>query len=133
MKSRGLGDVYKRQPVYRVAKWLYRAAFTIDVPPESIAASGFIESAHDAHASWNGRIVLETEGTTEHVCELLRRLVSPADAPDLLSLLLDSVVQGTNHAVDLPPPPPADTLPTYPWRLDRRRSQPGCHWITPVA
>lgn len=120
-------------PVYRVAKWLYRAAFTIDVPPESIAASGFIESAHDAHASWNGRIVLETEGTTEHVYELLRRLVSPADAPDLLSLLLDSVVQGTNHALDLPPPPPADTLPTYPWRLDRRRSQPGCHWITPVA
>lgn len=120
-------------PVYRVAKWLYRAAFTINVPPESIAASGFIESAHDAHASWNGRIVLETEGTTEHVCELLWRLVSPADAPDLLSLLLDSVVQGTNHALDLPPPPPADTLPTYPWRLDRRRSQPGCHWITPVA
>ena len=94
-------------PVYRVAKWLYRAAFTINVPPESIAASGFIESAHDAHASWNGRIVLETEGTTEHVCELLRRLVSPADAPDLLALLLDSVVQGTNHALDLPPPPPA--------------------------
>lgn len=120
-------------PVYRVAKWLYRAAFTIDVPPESIAASGFIESAHDAHASWNGRIVLETEGTTEHVYELLRRLVSPADAPDLLALLLESVVQGTNHALDLPPPPPADTLPTYPWRLDRRRSQPGCHWITPVA
>lgn len=120
-------------PVYRVAKWLYRAAFTIDVPPESIAASGFIESAHDAHASWNGRIVLETEGTTEHVYELLRRLVSPADAPDLLSLLLEAVVQGTNHALDLPPPPPADTLPTYPWRLDRRRSQPGCHWITPVA
>ena len=120
-------------PVYRVAKWLYRATFTIDVPPESVAASGFIESAHDAHASWNGRIVLETEGTTEHVCELLRRLVSPADAPELLALLLESIVQGTNHALDLPPLPPTATLPTYPWRLDRRRSQPGCHWITPVA
>ena len=120
-------------PMYRVAKWLYRAALTIDVPPESIAASGFVESAHDAHASWNGRLVIETEGTTEHVCELLRRLVSPADPPDLLSVLLESVVQGTNHALDVPALPPATPRPTYPWRLDRRRSQPGRHWITPVA
>lgn len=120
-------------PMYRVAKWLYRASLTIDVPPESIAASGFIESAHDAHASWNGRIVIETEGTTEHVCELLRRLVSPADAPDLLSVMLESIVQGTNHALDVPALPKAATRPTYPWRFDRRRSQPGCHWITPAA
>ena len=121
--------------VYRIAKWVYRARMTIDVPQES-TASGFAESPYDAHFSWNGTVVFEVEGTSEHVYDFLQRCTSPNESPDLSHTFLDSVLNRTNHSVQVPTLPEPQNglamLPTYPWRLLRHRSHPGSYLFSPV-
>ena len=121
--------------VYRIAKWVYRARMTIDVPQDS-TASGFAESPYDAHFSWNGTVVFEVEGTSEHVYNFLQRCTSPNESPDLSHTFLDSVLNRTNHSVQVPRLPEPQNglamLPTYPWRLLRHRSHPGSYLFSPV-
>ena len=117
--------------LYRVSKWLYRAALTIDVPPSDTPE--YEESPYDAHHGWNGTLVLEAEGTSEHARGILRRCVGPREPDSLLAAMLDSVMAGRNAAIDVPVVQPYEeggAPPTYPWVILRERSRAGMIWLS---
>ncbi|KAI3624337.1 hypothetical protein CBS14141_002765 [Malassezia furfur] len=116
--------------LYRVAKWLYRAMITIDMPPTD--APSYLESPYDAHHGWNGTLVLEAEGTSEQARALLSRCVAPREPDALLASMLDAVMKGTSESLAVPDVQPYEEVgapPTYPWSILRERSRAGLVWL----
>lgn len=115
---------------YRVAKWVYRSAFHPDMPTEDVPE--FLESGYEAHAGWNGTVVVEVEGTSEHVAALIQRCSYAGDPPELAPALLNAVLDGTNSTFEMPPPPEDDSVDaaTFAWDLQRHRSEPGLVWFS---
>ena len=116
--------------LYRVAKWLYRAMITIDMPPTD--APSYLESPYDAHHGWNGTLVLEAEGTSEQARVLLSRCVAPREPDALLASMLDAVMKGTSESLAVPDVQPYEEVgapPTYPWSILRERSRAGLVWL----
>ncbi|PKI82867.1 hypothetical protein MVES1_003684 [Malassezia vespertilionis] len=115
---------------YRIAKWLYRAVFTIDMPATDAA---FDEAPYGAHHDWNGTVVLEAEGTAEHARELIERCIAPNEPGSLRAALLDVCMSGANEHATVPEIEPYhDETPssTYPWMLVRERSRAGFIWLS---
>lgn len=115
---------------YKIAKWLYRATFEINVAAMPELA--------EVHPRWSGVVVVATEGTTEHAKELVNRCVSPRE-PEAFGQQLLSIV--LNHQGEVANVPPADPLFSddgtrtsfnYPWLLQYDRAQPGIVWLSPL-
>ncbi|KAI3617552.1 hypothetical protein CBS9595_003461 [Malassezia furfur] len=116
--------------LYRVAKWLYRAVITIEMPATDTPS--YLESPYDAHHGWNGTLVLEAEGTSEHARALLTRCVAPREPDSLLASMLEAVMKGASESLDVPDVQPYEEVgapPTFPWSILRERSRAGLVWL----
>ncbi|WFD19209.1 hypothetical protein MCAP1_001432 [Malassezia caprae] len=118
--------------LYRISKWVYRAAFTVSVPAED--TPDFIASAFEAHAGWNGTVVIDVESTAEHVARFLERCRCPGDPASWVTDVLAHVLESTNSMLDVPRPTSeehgAQTL--HPFYLLRERSGAGVAWLVPA-
>ncbi|WFD44428.1 hypothetical protein MPSI1_003096 [Malassezia psittaci] len=116
--------------LYRVAKWLYRAVITIEMPTTDTPSH--LESPFDAHHGWNGTVVLDAEGTSEHARALLLRCVAPREPESLLNSMLQAVMDGNCNEIEAPEVQPYEevgTPSTYPWAVLRERSRAGLVWL----
>ncbi|WFD00075.1 hypothetical protein MYAM1_002821 [Malassezia yamatoensis] len=116
--------------LYRVAKWLYRAVITIEMPTTDTPSH--LESPFDAHHGWNGTVVLDAEGTSEHARALLLRCVAPREPESLLNSMLQAVMDGNCNEIEVPEVQPYEevgTPSTYPWAILRERSRAGLVWL----
>ncbi|CEH14393.1 hypothetical protein CBOM_02244 [Ceraceosorus bombacis] len=118
---------------YRVAKWLYRAA--VNVTGGQIISD---EGLQVVDEGWHGRLVIETEGTSEHAKALIARCAGPTATPASRAALLACVINeaGRTNAKFEPPATRdaqgAKVETTSPWMILRERSRPGEIWLRPL-
>lgn len=74
---------------YRIAKWLYRAVAHVKAG-QIISDEGVV----CADEGWEGRIVFETEGTSEHAKDLVARCAGPLATPQARAQLLAAALGG---------------------------------------
>lgn len=133
---------------YRIAKWLYRSAANVASGQIISKMNGALEVV-DEH--WNGRIVIETEGTAEaakllvECCAgvdatpqaktaLLAKVMGNQDAADKMMNTYDTnrpayYSSYTSHTNNLQGPSSHGQQNTAPWAIMRERSRPGLIWI----
>lgn len=127
---------------YRIAKWLYRSAANIACGQIVSKMSSSLEIVDEG---WNGRIVIETEGTAEHAKSLISRCAGPNATPQAKANLLAAVMGDakaanrallTNDTQGLVHSPFASGLSNKSsevqnsaWMIMRERSRPGLIWI----
>ena len=118
--------------LYRISKWVYRAAFTVSVPYDG--APDFVASAFEAHRGWNGTVLIDVESTAEHVARFLERCRCPGDPASWVADVLAHVLEGTNALLDVSRPTSdeegAQTL--HPFYLLRDRSRAGLACLVPA-
>ncbi|CAO1613327.1 unnamed protein product [Parajaminaea phylloscopi] len=132
---------------YRIAKWLYRAVAHIKVG-QIISDEGLVV----ADEGWAGRIVFETEGTSEHAKDFVARCAGPMASPQAKAQLMAAVLGGSSDAaVNASPrgraqdhslsalrnPAVKDASGRRvdahtPFAVLRERSRPGLIWLRPV-
>ncbi|PWN40796.1 hypothetical protein IE81DRAFT_202198 [Ceraceosorus guamensis] len=118
---------------YRVAKWLYRAA--VNVTGGQIISD---EGLQVVDEGWHGRLVIETEGTSEHAKALIARCAGPTATPASRAALLACVINeaGRTNAKFEPPATRdaqgAKVETTSAWMILRERSRPGEIWLRPL-
>jgi hypothetical protein len=137
---------------YRVAKWLYRAV--VNVTGGQIISN---EGLQVVDEGWHGKLVIETEGTSEHAKALIARCAGPTASPGARAALLASVMGEAGRQSTFAPPSTRDAKgatveSTTPWAVSRRRlgwryrlnadsllaqiirerSRPGQIWMRPV-
>lgn len=132
---------------YRIAKWLYRSAANVTSGQIISKMSGGLEIVDDG---WNGRIVVETEGTAEHAKSLISRCAGPNATPKAKAELLATVMgdvsaankmmntSNTNGLTQAVGPSPALStagieVQNSAWMIMRERSRPGLIWIKLVV
>ncbi|CAO1623521.1 unnamed protein product [Jaminaea pallidilutea] len=140
---------------YRIAKWLYRSVAQVQAG-QIISDEGLVY----ADEGWAGRIVFETEGTSEHARELVARCAGPCASPRAKAQLLASIFGGTpavqpeqrprgvkardnsgnemDGALLLKNPAVKDAQgrrvdAQTPFAVLRERSRPGLIWLRPVS
>jgi len=127
---------------YRIAKWLYRSAANITCGQIISKMSGSLEIVDEG---WNGRIVIETEGTAEHAKALISRCAGPNASPQAKAALLATVMGDAKAALRAiktndthgltqssfvsEPASKSSEIQNSPWMIMRERSRPGLIWI----
>jgi hypothetical protein len=128
---------------YRIAKWLYRTMANVKAS-QIISEEGF----QCVDEGWEGKLIFETEGTSEHANDLVVRCAGPLATPQAKAKILAAVLgQGVDAGG------PAKTRDSalallrnpavkdregrtvqvqYPFAVLRDRSKPGLIWLRPV-
>lgn len=133
---------------YRIAKWLYRAVAHVKAG-HIISDEGLV----CADEGWEGRLVFETEGTSEHAKDFVARCAGPLATPQAKAQLLAVVLGGSAETASAPSggkSPSANGLSILkhpaikdpqgrkvaaqtPFAVLRERSRPGLIWLRPVT
>lgn len=123
---------------YRIAKWLYRSV--AHVQAGQIVSDVGLQCCDE---NWAGKIVFETEGTSEHAKDFLARCAGPTATPQVKAKLLAMVLgnAGANQTASgmsvLKNPavqdPQGRRIQAHtPFAVLRERSRPGLIWLRPV-
>ncbi|CAO1627261.1 unnamed protein product [Sympodiomycopsis kandeliae] len=123
---------------YRIAKWLYRSV--AHVQSGQIISDVGLQCCDE---NWAGKIVFETEGTSEHAKEFLVRCAGPTASPQAKAKLLAMVLGNAgasqmNTGMNVLKNPATHdhtgrrVMAHTPFAVIRERSRPGLIWLRPV-
>lgn len=123
---------------YRIAKWLYRSVASVQTG--QIISDVGLQCCDE---NWAGKIVFETEGTSEHAKDFLARCAGPTATPQAKAKLLAMVLgnagpgQMAGGMNVLKNPATQDQhgrrmQAQTPFAVLRERSRPGLIWLRPV-